>query len=181
MLFQVLALLAALIVASLGDAQSDLTAAVSANDPVLLSAALAAGADINRPGSGGQTPLMQASLGGQAQSVAYLLSQGADPTLGEKDGYTPLHGAALQGRAEAARLLLNDARVPNVAHADGFFPVHRACWGREQRHTDTVRVFLESGEYQRKTADGKSLLDVAGSNKWTQELLKDWGSAAEEL
>ena len=64
-----------------------------------------------------------------------------DAGVGEKDGYTPLHGAGFQGRAEIARLLLEDARNldPNSFHEDGFAPLHRACWGREQRHADTIR------------------------------------------
>ena len=30
-------------------------------------------------------------------------------------------------------------------HADGFTPLHRACWGREERHAETVRVLVEEG------------------------------------
>ena len=134
------------------------------------------------PGSG-QTPLMAASLSGKTTAVKHLLALGADPTIGEKDGYTPLHGVAFQGRADAARLLLADPRVPNEMHRDGFFPVHRACWGREKRHTDTLRVFLEAGEFDRKTKTGESLIEVCrkSANEGSSKLLNDWGSAAEEL
>ena len=99
------------------------------------------------------------------------------------DGYTPLHGAAFQGRSEVARILLNHPGVPNAAHKDGFFPVHRACWGKEKRHTETLRVFLEAGNYGMKTSDGKSLLEVCKSsgNSASIQLVGDWGSAAEEL
>ena len=34
-------------------------------------------------------------------------------------------------------------------HSDGHHPIVRACWGREQRHTDTVRVMLEGGATRR--------------------------------
>ena len=30
-------------------------------------------------------------------------------------------------------------------HKDGFIGMHRACWGQEQRHTDTVEAFLKAG------------------------------------
>merc|ERR1711902_443115 len=30
-------------------------------------------------------------------------------------------------------------------HKDGFEPIHRACWGKEGRHTSTVKFFLENG------------------------------------
>jgi len=53
-----------------------------------------------------QTPLMAASLAGQANAVDTLLSMGADYTIPEKDGYNPPHGVAFQGRAEAARMLI---------------------------------------------------------------------------
>jgi hypothetical protein len=29
---------------------------------------------------------------------------------------------------------------------DGYTPIHRACWGRQQRHTDTVKALLEDGK-----------------------------------
>ena len=42
----------------------------------------------------------------------------------------------------------------NDKHSDGNTPLHRACWGREQRHTDTVLAMLELGaDY--KSGDGK--------------------------
>ena len=53
---------------------------------------------IDRPGPGGQTPLMAAVLMGSTKCTDFLLKQGADHTIGEKDGYTPVHGAAFQGR-----------------------------------------------------------------------------------
>ena len=53
--------------------------------------------DINVRGSGGQTPLMYATLQGKAESVKCLLEHGADPTIPEKDGYPPMHGAGFQG------------------------------------------------------------------------------------
>ena len=165
------------------DAQADLFAAVKADSVPGCKAALANGAALNARGPGGQTALMAASLGGSPKSAAYLLRRGADASIGEQDGYTPLHGAGYQGRADVARILLQDERVPNAMHADGFFPVHRALWGSEQRHTDTLRVFLENGAYGTLTRDGKTLLEVAQQkgNSASIALLKDWGSAAEEL
>lgn len=35
---------------------------------------------------------------------------------------------------------------------DGVTPIHRACWGSQQRHTDTVRMFLEDGKVGRLQA-----------------------------
>lgn len=138
---------------------------------------------INAQGHAKQTPLMSASLSGNLRAVELLLEHGADPNIGEKDGYTPLHGAAFQGRASVARFLLEKPSIPNVMHKDGFFAVHRSCWGQEKRHTDTLKVFLEGGEYSRVTKDGKSVLDVClkAGNKASIALVSSWGSPADEL
>ena len=55
------------------------------------------GQDINQRGPGGQTPLMNAVLGGHTEVVKALLELGADHKIPEKDGYTPMHGAGFQG------------------------------------------------------------------------------------
>eukprot|EP00316_Scyphosphaera_apsteinii_P024814 CAMPEP_0119324316 /NCGR_PEP_ID=MMETSP1333-20130426/62822_1 /TAXON_ID=418940 /ORGANISM="Scyphosphaera apsteinii, Strain RCC1455" /LENGTH=145 /DNA_ID=CAMNT_0007331995 /DNA_START=147 /DNA_END=584 /DNA_ORIENTATION=- len=100
---------------------------------------------LNVQGPGGQSPLMHAVLSGKVRAVKFLLKKGADPKVPEKDGYTPMHGAGFQGRAEIARLLIGHGLDPFDVHKDGHSPMQRACWGNEQRHTDTVRVFLEAG------------------------------------
>ncbi|KAK3260899.1 hypothetical protein CYMTET_30168 [Cymbomonas tetramitiformis] len=108
-------------------------------------AALANGALINKQGGGKQTPLMSATLSGQAEIVQLLLDQGADVTIGEQDGYTAVHGAGFQGRATVMSVLASKGLDIGDMHGDGFTPLHRACWGREQRHTDTVLVLLKHG------------------------------------
>jgi hypothetical protein len=111
----------------------------------------------------GQTALMGATLRGHANVVEYLLNLSSsssdtdvankdgrhrrievvDATIPEKDGYTPAHGAGFQGRADIMRLLSQyGINVMDDYHADGFVPLHRACWGREERHTETVRVLV---------------------------------------
>ena len=100
---------------------------------------------LDSKGGGGQTPLMASVLMGSSKCVEYLLSLGADASIPEKDGYTPMHGAGFQGRAEIAKLLLAEGLDPSAVHSDGYLPVHRAAWGMEQRHTDTVKVFIDAG------------------------------------
>mmetsp|Transcript_5822 Transcript_5822/g.11387 ORF Transcript_5822/g.11387 Transcript_5822/m.11387 type:complete len:203 (-) Transcript_5822:230-838(-) len=127
------------------EASQTLYQAALDNDKDAIAAALAVGGDINvRDNASGQTALMAASLRGKAGAVGFLLKHGADPSIPEKDGYTPPHGAGFQGRAEVLRLLKGHGLdVINTPHKDGFLPFHRACWGREARHTNTVRVFVE--------------------------------------
>ena len=134
--------------ASAQGVDSPIHTAVQENDVEAIKRHLKGGADQNaiHPGSG-QTPLMMAVLMGKEKVVEYLLSKEAqaDVTIPEKDGYTPMHGAGFQGRAKIARMLIDNGIDPNSIHADGFTPIHRACWGRDVRHAETVRVFLEAG------------------------------------
>ena len=155
-----------------------LFAAVRADDPDAIEAAINDGGNINGIGPGGQTPLMHATLTGQVEAVRVLLKLGADTTIGEKDGYTPMHGAGFQGRAKIAELLIAHGLDPLDRHEDGFIPLHRACWGREQRHTDTVRVFLEAGGVSPSTkaakkAGGHTPLVMADNNPATKKLIRE--------
>jgi len=121
---------------------------IGADDYSGLETALAGAGDMINEKSNSddeQTPLMRAVLTGKTKAVQLLLAAGADTTLGEKDGYTPMHGAAFQGRADIAALLIAHGLNPSDRHADGYTPIHRACWGNEQRHTDTVQVLLDAG------------------------------------
>lgn len=134
--------------------------------------------ELNLRGKGGQTPLMFAVLAGKEKTVLPLLEAGADHSLGEKSGYTPIHGAAYQGRASVTKLLI-DFGVPfqgdEGKHEDGFWPMHRACWGGEQRHTDTVKVFLEAGvERDLRAENGRSCMDMALENPMTVRLLRNF-------
>ena len=158
-----------------------LFAAVRANDPIQLQAALDAGEDINVIGPGGQTPLMHGVLTGNLESVKFLLEAKADTSIPEKDGYTPMHGAGFQGRAEIAKLLIAHGLNPSDRHKDGFTPIHRACWGSEQRHADTVRVFLKAGvPYDEPSDEGQRPLELT-SNKATQKLLQKRADKAEKV
>jgi ankyrin repeat protein len=128
--------------------------------------------DVRESGTG-QTPLMAATLAGAAKSVEYLLKKRADATIPEKDGYTPFHGAGFQGRAEVAKLLLEYRLDPSDRHKDGSTPIHRACWGREQRHTDVVKLLVENGvsAYEANTK-GQTCLDMT-SNKATKDFINN--------
>lgn len=123
---------------------------------------------------GGQTPLMMAVLMGKDEAVRILLRAGADTSVGEKDGYTPCHGAGFQGRSAIMKILLEHG-LPCTTdkHADGFTPLHRACWGREARHTETVRALLKAGAPpDQEGPDGRSPLEMASNNIGTQKLLR---------
>ncbi|CAE7661804.1 EMB2654 [Symbiodinium sp. CCMP2592] len=152
---------------------ADIHAAVRSNDPTKIQEALSSGEDINLLGPGGQSPLMHAVLTGNANAVKFLLEQRADTSVPEKDGYTPMHGAGFQGRAEIAKMLIAHGLDPSERHKDGFTPMHRACWGTEQRHADTVRVFLKAGvPFDEAASNGQKPLDMAQKNPATLKLLQ---------
>lgn len=132
------------------------------------------GANINvQDGPSGQTPLMAAVLRGNTETVKILLKKGADITIGEKDGYTPAHGAGFQGRAAIMKLLhQHGIDVIDAKHTDGYAPLHRACWGREQRHADTVEVLLEIGASPELAGNGRTCAEMT-RNPATLEVLKE--------
>ncbi|CAK4081767.1 unnamed protein product [Aphanomyces euteiches] len=131
---------------------------------------------------GGQSCFMRAVLFGSKAVVQYLLDNtDVDVNLGEKDGYTPLHGAAFQGRAEIAKILIDRGLDPLDQHADGYSPIHRASWGSGQRHTDTIRVFLEAGvPADLKADDGRTAYDMTHSPA-SMRLLMDYGARGDDL
>ena len=105
-------------VGSNGMADKILAQAVKKGDAAEIDRAIGMGADINKQGDGGQTPLMAAVLGGATKSVAALLKHNPDTTIGEKDGYTAFHGAGFQGRADIVPLLVAHGLDPLDRHDD---------------------------------------------------------------
>jgi ankyrin repeat protein len=144
-------------------------------------AALAEGADINtRDDRSGQTALMGSVLRGHAEVVRYFLAKdsGADTSIAEKDGFTPPHGAGFQGRAEIMRMLKETAGLSLMeVHNDGFYPLHRACWGRKEGHTETVKYLLDEGiDVNLKGGpDSKTCFEMT-TNEGTKELLQSYGA-----
>jgi len=148
-------------------------------------AALAEGANINvQDELNGQTALMRATLHGWSSIVKYLLDKGADATIGEKDGYTPAHGAGFQGRAKIMAILKDSGvDVLSPATKDSFTPFHRACWGREGRHTETIRYFLEELDVNANAKGGpeKRTCFQMTPNRDTKTLLIKYGAGEQEL
>ena len=156
--------------------QSVLLEAVRNDDPTAIERAiLTLGADMDLQGGGGQTPLVHAVLSGKQQAVETLLKLGANVDIPEKDGYTVAHAAGFQGRAEILKVLAahQDKAIDIMQpHTDGYYPLHRACWGREQRHTDTVQAFLDLGVPPNlPAANGKDCLTMT-NNPATRSLIQ---------
>lgn len=122
-------------------------------------------------GMGGQTPLIHAVLTGKMTAVRTLLDLGADTAATEQDGYNVMHAAGFQGRADILKVLIEKGVDPMSKHKDGFYPLHRACWGPQERHTDTVKAFLDHGiSADLASEDGKTCAEMTRNEK-TLELL----------
>jgi ankyrin repeat protein len=146
--------------------------------------ALKEGANINvKDEVNGQTALMRATLHGWTSIVSYLLDKGADVSIGEKDGYTPPHGAGFQGRVKVmATLKDHGVDIFAASTKDGFTPFHRACWGREDRHTETIRYMIEQGvDVNAKGGPDQRTCFEMTPNRKTRALLIEHGVGNQEL
>lgn len=66
------------------------------------------------------------------------------------------------------------------SHADGYLPINRACWGKEQRRINTVKVFLEHGvTWDVKCQNGRTC-DEMTKNKSIKKLLKKYAQLEKE-
>jgi ankyrin repeat protein len=84
------------------------------------------GADPNQVDpDNGMTPLGDAVLAAQMESVERLLLRGADPNR-RANGNTALHWAASKGDIEIARILLDHGANPTVRNREGQTPLELA-------------------------------------------------------
>jgi uncharacterized protein len=96
-----------------------LIAALIAALPALAAAQQRAGADANRRGVDGSTPLQWAVYDGNVAEVRRLLKAGANGSLANNYGATPMGLAAEVGNAEIIKLLLEAGADADSPNADG--------------------------------------------------------------
>ena len=134
--------------------------AVRQDQPDILRALLAAGADPNAPvtGRNGWTPLMHAihtrqsaeSATTRLGAIQALLDAGADPNARSRKGGTPLIMAAGYGATDMVELLLDAGANPRLQTPDGGTALTAAVGGTAdldrftlgQCQTDTVEAIL---------------------------------------
>ena len=111
-----------------------LTQAITSGDASEVAALLANGADVNERTSGGQTPLILATIFGHAHLIPLLLNAGADPQLRDNLGLNAVDWAQRRGATEVIEVLTNSPRrgtytrteAPRVsAPARGAAPLER--------------------------------------------------------
>ncbi|SMF94397.1 Ankyrin repeat [Methylomagnum ishizawai] len=107
----------------------------------------------------GQTPLHRATLHGNTQLVALLLTAGADPNARDGDGETPLATAVWNGHLEVVRMLIAAGADLEAKDGGGWTPLHEAA---SIGDVTMIVTLLEAGANpQALTGEEESSLDLA--------------------
>jgi ankyrin repeat protein len=110
--------------------------------PGLILAALLIAA-IPARGSAMQSPVADAAMRGEIETVRSLLKEGGDANAAQGDGMTALHWAAMSGNAEMVKLLaVGGANLEAVTRNGSYTALHLASKGG---HAGAVRALLEAG------------------------------------
>lgn len=119
-----------------------LYAAISSQQPQMVTALLQNGARINGRNADGITPLRHAAFVGNADIAELLLRHGAAVDAGDKQNNAPLHVAAREGHLRTAEVLLSHGANPNVFGDTNKTPLRDAL---QRGHSDVVALLLRNG------------------------------------
>lgn len=110
---------------------------------------------LNKRDDEGQTPLADAVVQEEVDTVRYLLEQGADPNIPNKNGLTPLDHACSRGEAAMplAKLLLDHGALVNPQRS-GSFRITSLDWAISSDNTELTKLLIEH------RADIKAVTDV---------------------
>ncbi len=123
-----------------------------------ITAALAAGADIDATGNDGYNGVGKAAQYGHADSLAALLAAGGDVNKCDNDGRSPIHAAAQNGQPDCLKLLLDAGGDVNKCDNDGQSPIHAAA---QYGDAYCLKLLLAAGSDARSSWNGTSALDIA--------------------
>ena len=136
--------------------------AVTDDDSGAVRALLAAGADVNKPTSGGQTPLILAIVFRRIKILSLLLEAGADPQLRDDLGLSALDWAERKGFAEGVKLL---TRTKQEDSADGT----KTKLAGSPIPNQVKNTPVSSGQTQIASSDEKSRRWIAGLKRRMDE------------
>ena len=118
-----------------------------------------AGADVDKAGKHGRTPLYEAVRNGKVDVVEGLIKAGVDVDKAAKDGDTPLYVAAQMGKVDVAVALLKAGAVVDKANEDGYTPLHVAA---REGIVDVAGALIKAGaDVDKGSKDGYTPLYVA--------------------
>lgn len=124
-------------------------------------ALLEAGADPNARSPGGETPLSQAALGGEAAMIRLLLEHRADQGLGDA-----LFWSAAQGDLTVLTQLLDQGTSPDRPNALGATALMGAS---EFGQTEAVRFLIRrNADLNARDRAGRTALSIAATNGQAQ-------------
>jgi TolB-like protein len=126
--------------------------------------------------AGCRTPLVNAILSDEPETVKALIDKGADVNEKDQDNFTPLHWAAYYGKTDMVKILLNrGAQVNAGSTAYGTPLIIAAQYG----FMDTVKALVEKGaDANMADGTGKTALSYAEAGKYEAivQLLKGPGT-----
>src|SRR6185295_10323060 len=139
-----------------------LTGAVTDGDIEAVRALLAAGTDVNRTTSGGQTPLILAIVFMRIQILSLLLEAGADPQVRDSLGLNAVDWAERRGFAEGVKLLTQSqgakhSTPPDTSRTEPTLPGKSA-----PRQIDKPNPTVSRESHQFANSDEKSRRWLAG-------------------
>jgi cell wall assembly regulator SMI1 len=157
--------------------QKRLSDAIQADDAAAVKAAIADGADVNKPcqhSMGTHHPLLLAIRNPTILKI--LLEHGADPNAVDKpNNSNALTYAANTGQAESAATLLAAGTDPNHANLMGFTPLGNAAMKGTGESIEVMRVLLGGGA-DIEAGIGSTPLMMASRSTAAMEFLLDHGA-----
>ena len=123
----------------------------------------------------GSTTLHFSIIGGNTQTVQYLLGRGCNPNKANNNWETPLHWACKAGNLQIVQLLLSHGAKCDVVDVDDNTPLH---WAVEYDHVDIAKELIQGGVSTTCVNDAKyTPMEIAILNRSTKciELLQSPG------
>ena len=91
------------------------------------------------------SPLHYAVLGGNVDTVQFLVERGARVDSRNSFGETPLHWACKEGKESIVRLLLHKKASPNVLDTERNSPMH---WCSEYDNAAAIQLLIQNGGFR---------------------------------
>ena len=110
------------------------------------------------------SPLHYAILGGNEETVRFLVSRGARVRASNMFNETPLHWACKEGNLSVVQFLLQQGAVPDSLDTEGNTPMH---WAAEYDREKVILLLLEYGTHSSRlieNEDDHTPLQVAKEN-----------------